>query len=66
MKLILLFVSISIVSITHSAKVTDCGSVVGSFTKVMVSDCKEIDKRCELKKGTNATIKIEFELSKSN
>jgi hypothetical protein len=41
------------------------GSEVGTFSKVSVSDCDETKARCILKRGTNATVTIEFKISKS-
>lgn len=41
------------------------GSEVGKFGKVSVSDCDETKSRCILKRGTNATVTIEFNISKS-
>lgn len=41
------------------------GSISGKFTKISVSDCDETKAFCILKRGTDATIGIEFELSKS-
>lgn len=40
------------------------GSEVGSFTKISVSNCNENQARCILKRGTNATVAIEFTISK--
>lgn len=39
------------------------GSMIGRFTKIEVSDCVTSSPACILKKNTNATIKIDFELS---
>lgn len=40
------------------------GSKVGKFTKIQVSDCDTRSAACILKKNSNATISIDFELSK--
>ncbi|KAG4077358.1 hypothetical protein HA402_009759 [Bradysia odoriphaga] len=48
---------------TNALEFTDCGSKVGKFTKVQVSDCVTTSTACILKKNTNATISIDFELS---
>lgn len=41
------------------------GSKLGKFTKITVTNCEDIKPKCILKRGTNATVQIEFELSKS-
>ncbi|XP_012278741.1 protein NPC2 homolog [Orussus abietinus] len=38
----------------------DCGSKLGRFTEVSVSGCETSQSVCVLKRGTNATIEIQF------
>lgn len=40
------------------------GSAEGKFTKVKVSDCNESTNSCVLKRHSNATIGLDFSLSK--
>lgn len=40
------------------------GSAEGKFTKVKVSDCNEATNSCVLKRHSNATIGLDFSLSK--
>ncbi|KAK0077267.1 hypothetical protein PV325_004203 [Microctonus aethiopoides] len=43
-----------------SAEYSDCGSEVGNFTQVTVSNCSSDADKCILHKGTSATISIDF------
>lgn len=40
------------------------GSKTGQFSKVKVSNCDESSNVCVLKRNTNATIELDFKLSK--
>ncbi|XP_031635975.1 NPC intracellular cholesterol transporter 2 homolog a-like [Contarinia nasturtii] len=40
----------------------DCGSELGKFSKVVVSNCDEASSVCVLKRHTNATIDLDFNL----
>jgi hypothetical protein len=57
----------SLVKISQRAikqKFSHCaGSELGENVKVTVSDCDTKQPRCLLKRGTNATITIDFKLS---
>ncbi|XP_029165205.1 NPC intracellular cholesterol transporter 2 homolog a-like [Nylanderia fulva] len=39
---------------------TDCGSTLGGFTEVSVSECHPSDVKCTLVRGFNASISIKF------
>ncbi|CRL05670.1 CLUMA_CG018703, isoform A [Clunio marinus] len=49
--------------VVESVVFTDCGSIKGKFTKVSVSNCDETKPKCVLKRGTNATVNIDFQLN---
>ncbi|XP_011300999.1 protein NPC2 homolog [Fopius arisanus] len=46
--------------LTSAADFRDCGSQVGKYTSISISDCEDSDSECILTKGTNVTIKITF------
>ncbi|KAG5674159.1 hypothetical protein PVAND_004143 [Polypedilum vanderplanki] len=49
--------------VAYCAEIKNCDTEAeGKFTRVTVTDCDESQERCILKKGTNATITIDFEL----
>lgn len=50
---------------TSDAIYRSTGSEAGEYTKITVNNCEESLPRCILKRGTNATVTIEFKLSKS-
>ncbi|KAG5316369.1 PREDICTED: protein NPC2 homolog [Acromyrmex echinatior] len=37
-----------------------CGSTLGTFTKVVISECNTSDERCIFMRGTNASMSINF------
>ncbi|KAK0163395.1 hypothetical protein PV327_007080 [Microctonus hyperodae] len=47
-----------------SAEYSDCGSEVGSFTQVTVSNCSPDAGKCILRRGTSTTITIDFTIKK--
>jgi len=49
-----------LVAASYAATFTDCGSKTGKFTKIEIAGCKEETKYCILKRGSNATISVEF------
>lgn len=53
-----------IINHINAVEFTDCGSKVGKFKSISVSDCDLTKTACVLKKNSNATISIDFEASK--
>ncbi|KYQ56007.1 Protein NPC2 like protein [Trachymyrmex zeteki] len=42
----------------------DCGSTLGKFTEVVISECSTSDEKCNFVRGTNATMSINFKPNK--
>ncbi|XP_018362177.1 PREDICTED: protein NPC2 homolog [Trachymyrmex cornetzi] len=38
----------------------NCGSTLGTFTKVVISECSTSDEKCIFERGTNASMSISF------
>ncbi|XP_050299566.1 NPC intracellular cholesterol transporter 2 homolog a-like [Anthonomus grandis grandis] len=55
-----LFMLVFLTTCIHIFAWTDCGSVDGSIAKVQVSNCSQNARRCILKRGSNATMTIDF------
>ncbi|XP_015119973.1 NPC intracellular cholesterol transporter 2 homolog a [Diachasma alloeum] len=47
-------------ALASAAEFKDCGSSVGKYSSISISDCGASDSECILTKGTNATIEISF------
>lgn len=64
MKIFLIVTTISAVLICgfSALEFKDCGSKIGKFTKIKVSGCDESKSVCVLKRHTNATIDLNFNL----
>ncbi|KAK9703364.1 ML domain [Popillia japonica] len=52
---------VSVVSATYS----DCGSTLGTVSAIAVTDCKDSDAQCVLRRNSNVTIQISFVPNKS-
>uniref|UniRef100_A0A1I8PDR9 MD-2-related lipid-recognition domain-containing protein n=1 Tax=Stomoxys calcitrans TaxID=35570 RepID=A0A1I8PDR9_STOCA len=62
------FVILSIVAVfflysVDALQFTDCGSKIGKFTKVLVSDCDTTKNECILKRNSTVSITIDFSLA---
>lgn len=51
--------------VSEAADFTNCGSTIGQFSSVSVSGCDDSKQACDLIRGTNATISIQFTVDKS-
>ncbi|XP_008557348.1 NPC intracellular cholesterol transporter 2 homolog a [Microplitis demolitor] len=51
-------------SVSTYAVIQDCGSKVGKYNNVTVSDCEPDAATCILKRGTDASITISFDVDK--
>ncbi|XP_063978098.1 NPC intracellular cholesterol transporter 2 homolog a-like [Diachasmimorpha longicaudata] len=52
-------------TLVSAAKFRDCGSAVGKYTSVTISNCGASDSECILTRGSNATIEISFNTDES-
>ncbi|XP_015605615.1 NPC intracellular cholesterol transporter 2 homolog a isoform X2 [Cephus cinctus] len=48
----------------NNATFIDCGSKLGNFTQVSVTNCTETASTCNLRRGSNATIDIAFTIDR--
>ncbi|XP_046431229.1 NPC intracellular cholesterol transporter 2 homolog a-like [Neodiprion virginianus] len=59
--LLLIFVALfCFSSIADGVPILDCGSKLGSYSRVQIAGCDTSDQPCVLHKGKNASIEIDF------
>ncbi|XP_012260415.2 NPC intracellular cholesterol transporter 2 homolog a-like [Athalia rosae] len=62
---IIVLALLSLSSLSNGFRISNCGSPAGSYSRILISGCDDLNNVCVLHRGTNVSMEIDFQTTEN-